>query len=207
MWIFLSSAYSAVLQGSSADVWKYVAHTVSTTVKSQAKDFPPLYGNVVMPSGLFLSVAKSPLGSQMAANYAVVKAFWMRLLAWLCLAFLLIAALLQLKPCLPNRSTVVLPHIQGCGRQIGAPILRAQAILKLELLSFKPRDVTGYAFNQSLACLADTAFRRASSISEVVALKRLSYLRSHSGLSHRFWAEGLIGKSPPWFPARKFDHF
>ena len=179
MWIFLSSACSAVLQGSSADVWQYVAHTVSTTVKSQAKDFPPLYGNVVMPSGLFLSVAKSPLGSQMAANSAVVRAFWMRLLAWLCLAFLLIAALLQLKPCLPNRSTVVLPHIQGCGRQIGAPILSAQAILKLELLSFKPRDVTGYAFNQSLACLADTAFKRASSISEVVALRRLSCLRSH----------------------------
>ena len=130
----------------------------------------------------------------------------MRLLAWLCLAFLLIAALLQLKPCLPNRSTVVLPHIQGCGRQIGAPILSAQAILKLELLSFKPRDVTGYAFNQSLACLADTAFKRASSISEVVALRRLSCLRSHNGLSQRFWAEGLIGKSPPWLPARKFDH-
>ena len=68
-----------------------IAHTVSTTVKSQAKDFPPLYGNVVMPSGLFLSVAKSPLGSQMAANSAVVRAFWMRLLAWLCLAFLLIS--------------------------------------------------------------------------------------------------------------------
>ena len=113
MWIFLSSACSAVLQGSSADVWQYVAHTVSTTVKSHAKDFPPLYGNVVMPSGLFLSVAKSPLGSQMAANSAVVKAFWMRLLAWLCLAFLLIAALLQLKPCLPNRSTVVVVFLQS----------------------------------------------------------------------------------------------
>jgi hypothetical protein len=57
-------------------------------------------------------------------------------LAWLCLAFLLTAALSQLKPCLPNWSTLVLPQIQGCGRQIGAPILRAHAILKLELFSF-----------------------------------------------------------------------
>ena len=113
----------------------------------------------------------------MAANSAVVKAFWMRLLIWLCLAFLLIAALSQLKPCLPNWSTFVLPQIQGCGRQIGAPILRAQAILKLELFSFRPREVTGYAFSQSLACLADTAFRRANLISEVVDRRRLSCLR------------------------------
>ena len=95
--VFVDFSKFRLFSCSSADVWQYVAHTVSTTVKSHAKDFPPLYGNVVMPSGLFLSVAKSPLGSQMAANSAVVKAFWMRLLAWLCLAFLLIAALLQLK--------------------------------------------------------------------------------------------------------------
>ena len=103
----------------------------------------------------------------MAANSAVVKAFWIRLFAWLCLAFLLTAALLQLRPCLPKRSTVVLPHMQGCGRQIGAPILSAQAILKLELLSLRPREVTGYALSQSLACLADTALRRAKSVSDV----------------------------------------
>ena len=54
----------------------------------------------------------------MAANSAVVKAFWIRLLAWLCLAFLLIAALSQLKPCLPNWSTFVLPQIQGCGSML-----------------------------------------------------------------------------------------
>ena len=41
LWIFRSSACSAVLQGSSADVWQYVAQTVSTTVKSQAKGFSP----------------------------------------------------------------------------------------------------------------------------------------------------------------------
>ena len=64
--------------------------------------------------GSLLISCKKPFGLPNGCKFCSGQSLLMRLLAWLCLAFLLIAALLQLKPCLPNQSTVVLPHIQGC---------------------------------------------------------------------------------------------
>ncbi len=191
--LFLCSANSAAFPASVAECCKYEAHVVSTQVKSQANGLPSLYGNVVMPSGRFLSVAKSPFGSEIAANSAVVSALWIRLLALLCLAFLPRAALSHLRPCLPNWSTFDLPQIQGCGRQIGAPSLSAQAILKQELFSLRARFSTGTDSNQCEACFAETAFNLAISSSEVYEPIKFSNLASQRGLSHSDWAVLLDG--------------
>ena len=137
---------------------------VSLHVKSQTRIFPWLQGKRDMPSGRSLSVGDSPKGSNATGTSAEAIAFPIRSFACLCRECRP-AALLQLRPCLPEESTR-LPHGHLWGWQIGKPSLRPQQILKLVLSSFKPRLGIGMALSHADACSEFTASSLAFSSGE-----------------------------------------
>ena len=123
-----------------------------------------------MPSGRKSLSAIRPLGSSRAAWSAEISALLIRSFTWEwrgCLP----ADFLQHRPCLPKESTLV-PQIQVCWWHRCEPKRRPQAMRRLELSNFNPRDDTGIAFNQSDEFGADTALSLATSVSLGASPKR-----------------------------------
>ena len=132
-------------------------------------------GKMVMPSHCFPSSLESPLGSVVAAIWAAPKARLKISFTCWCLGIVPFA-FLQDRPCLPVLSTTDphQEHLYGWNRDV--PSLRPQAILKLTLSSFNPRDGTGNALSQSDECSEDTANSLAFSNGDCCTSRRYHFL-------------------------------
>lgn len=148
-----------------------------------------------MPSGRKSLSAIRPLGSSRAAWSAEISALLIRSFTWEwrgCLP----ADFLQHRPCLPKESTLV-PQIQVCWWHRCEPKRRPQAMRRLELSNFNPRDDTGIAVNQSDEFGADTALSLATSVSLGASSKRRSYFDWLSGVSQADCILELVGRLAP----------
>ena len=175
----------------------YDSASVHVTVTSQHNDVSLCQGTRVTPSGLFLSVRNSSIGSLVKGNPAEAKLRATKSLRAWCLADLP-GALLQTKLWSPRASTSE-PQWQWCGMYRSNPNRKRTANLTASSSNLSPHEAIGNAKSQSPLCCEVAASSDARWCADVMLASTLALSSSTPGRSQNGCLVGTGSGTSPNF--------